>query len=144
MSTEKKIGVFTAVFLSLASMMGAGIFIKVKSLNILAHNQVAPIVMLFLFFLMIMLSFMYVFSKIISGQTGDMGFMEWSKRFCKPSIHVSFCRFVRHLYYPSSLFLFSVYGVIGITGEQLGIFSTLILAFLVVVIFVSINFVSFK
>lgn len=144
MKGPEKLNTKSAIFISLTSMMGAGIFLKVRTLNVLAHNNVAPIIFLFLFFLMGMLAFSYVLMKIIPCQTGNMGFMEWSKVFCRRELHEDFCRFVRNLYYPVSLFLFSVYGVLGITGEQLGIFSTLGLAMFFIFLFLIINFLSFK
>lgn len=144
MKSFKKLSTKSAIFISLTSMMGAGIFIKVRTLNVLAHNNVTPIVFLFLFFLVGMWAFSYVLMKIIPSQTGNMGFMEWSKSFCGKKLHQDFYRFVKNLYYPVSLFLFSVYGVLGITGEQLGILATLGLAMSFILLFLVINFISFK
>lgn len=147
-SNSGKISVSSAIFISMTSMIGAGIFIKAKTLNSLAHNFFSPIFFLFLIFLVNICAFVYVLIKIIPSQTGNMGFMEWSKNYCSKRIHQVSSNFIRFFYHPLSLVIFSVYGVMGLMGlvgrSNYGILSTLFFAFIVSGIFMFISFISFK
>lgn len=144
MFENNKLSTKSAIFLSLTSMVGAGIFIKAKSLNELAHNNINPIIALFIFFLLNIFGFCYVLVQIIPSQKGNMGFMGWSYKICSPKLHGCFCNFMRHFYHPISLMLFAVYAVIGMTGGMFGVFATMFLSFFLVFVFMFINFLSFK
>ncbi|AEW45717.1 Amino acid permease [Mycoplasma haemocanis str. Illinois] len=145
MASKSTLSSSSAVFISVSSMIGAGIFMKTSALNKLSHNYLPSLVTLFCIFLFSILAFSYVLVKIIPSQSGNGGFMEWSKVNCSPRLNTAFINFIRYFYHPLSLVLFSVYGVLSLKGDEKMSTPLLIMFSLLITITVMfMNLVSFK
>lgn len=143
--SKAKLTYSSGIFLSVSSMVGAGIFMKTQTLNKLSQNSLAPIFLLFFIFLINIFAFIYVLIKIIPSQSGNAGFMEWAREYCPPWLNAAFINFIRYFYHPISLVLFSLYGVLGIRGDpNMSTLLAILFAFLVVFILMFINLISFK
>ncbi|OAL10161.1 amino acid permease [Candidatus Mycoplasma haematobovis] len=143
--SKGKLTYSSAIFLSISSMIGAGIFMKTQTLNKLSQNSLSPIFLLFFIFLINIFAFTYVLIKIIPSQNSNAGFMEWAREYCSPQLNAAFVNFIRYFYHPISLVLFSVYGVLGISGNSnMSTLLAIVFAVLVVFILMFINLISFK
>lgn len=126
-------------------MLGAGIFVKTKSLNNLSHNNTAAIFVLMLLGVFIVISLMVPLSLIVSKQKTNLGFLEWTEKYCPSWFNNLAINFTRFIYQPLSLLLISTYIVEIIKNEyKLSTTVTICLSFLCVILFMVMNLLSFQ
>lgn len=143
----KQMSYLSMIIFIIGSTIGAGIFIKNRTLAHLAHGQLGPILATWGVAIIGVLALALSLIEVSSAQKSDRGTLEWTKLFTPKWFHKSSTNFVKYIFVPLTLFAMPLYVISTLqsTGWEIkhGIIA-LAISFAIFMWFMIINLISFR